>query len=115
MSPCRAVAPSLIFRCTRVGFKLVSVQVLASKKSPLDSKLTKCASANSHEPPLGHHQAETDEEEGLFTSESDGDRPIRVSANGLYQEVKQVIVGVPDKPHSNVSRIIQFVFTSSAS
>ena len=34
--------------------------------------------------------ADTDDEEGLFTSEPDGDRPIRVAAHGLYQEVKQV-------------------------
>ena len=62
-----------------------------------------------------HHQADTDDEEGLFTSEPDGDRPIRVAAHGLYQEVKQVSVCVPAKPQSNVYRILQFFFTSSAS
>ena len=33
---------------------------------------------------------DTDDEEGLFAHEPGSDRPIRVAAHGLYQEVKQV-------------------------
>ena len=32
---------------------------------------------------------DTDDEEGLFTSEPGTNRPIHVAAHGLYQEVKQ--------------------------
>jgi hypothetical protein len=33
---------------------------------------------------------DTDDEEGLFSSEPGSNRPIHMAAHGLYQEVKQV-------------------------
>jgi len=33
---------------------------------------------------------DTDDEEGLFTTEPGSNRPIHMAAHGLYQEVKQV-------------------------
>ena len=51
-------------------------------------------------PPLPHEggvaapprppMPDTDDEEGLFSSEPGSNRPIHMAAHGLYQEVKQV-------------------------
>ena len=40
-------------------------------------------------PPMANANNDTDDEEGLFTSEPGTNRPIHVAAHGLYQEVKQ--------------------------
>ena len=42
--------------------------------------------------------ADTDDEEGLFTSEPRSNRPIHQAAHGLYQEVKQVILNLDTFP-----------------
>ena len=42
-------------------------------------------------------QADTDDEEGLFTLEPRSNRPIHLAAHGLYQEVKQVFRSTSQK------------------
>ena len=39
---------------------------------------------------MANSNNDTDDEEGLFTSEPGTNRPIHVAAHGLYQEVKLV-------------------------
>jgi hypothetical protein len=41
-------------------------------------------------PPPRPPMPDTDDEEGLFSSEPGSNRPIHMAAHGLYQEVKQV-------------------------
>ena len=41
-------------------------------------------------PPRPPHPPESEDEDGLFSSEPASNRPIHMAAHGLYQEVKQV-------------------------
>jgi hypothetical protein len=45
---------------------------------------------NGPPPPPRPPMPDTDDEEGLFSSEPGSNRPIHMAAHGLYQEVKQV-------------------------
>ena len=61
----------------------------APPRPPLPAEAMSAISAPPPRPPHPH-AADTDDEDGIFSSEPRSERPIHLAAHGLYQEVKQV-------------------------